>query len=470
MSPRKILSFAVGPLFSGVLAVFSIPLLAWFFQPEDIGRNNIYQVCMSFSVLFFGFGLDQAYVREYHESDRRADLLKACFAPGLFALVFTALISIVYWREISLALFGVAVKKWYFLLVFCAFFTFIERFLSLVLRMKEKGILFSLCQIVPKIAILSGIFFAYKLDADRDYSLLLSINFVSLVCVVGILLHLNKIELIGFIKSNLDADLVSRVFRFGLPLVGAGLAYWGLSASTSMFLRHFSGFKDLGLYSMAVSLAGVFTIFQTVFTTVWMPIVFKWVANGESLDRVDIVVRRVVFFIGVAFSLAGIFSFVLDYLLPSDYKIINTLIVCSIAQPLLYTLSEVTVIGLAIKRKSSFSLLAALSALTSNVLFCLALVPRYGASGAVVANAIAYFTFLVARTEFSALFWRSPRRLLIYGGLFLPLAGAVVSVIAGESFESDFRVFWTVMLVAFLGVFRSDAIDMIRYIARYRSA
>ena len=139
---------------------------------------------------------------------------------------------------------------------------------------------------------------------------------------------------------------------------------------------------------------------------------------------------------------------------------------CSGAQPLLYTLAEVTVIGLAIKRKSSFSLLASLCALFANLLLCLALVPDFGASGAVAANAAAYAVFLVARTEVSALFWRAPQRSLIYGVLFFPVGGALISVIFSETLGHISRLYWGACLIFILFFFRKDVADSTRYVSR----
>lgn len=55
------------------------------------------------------------------------------------------------------------------------------------------------------------------------------------------------------------------------------------------------------------------------------------------------------------------------------------LILCLIAYPLLYTLSEATGVGISVTRKTVYSLYAPLIALGVNV--SLILIPVYGASG-----------------------------------------------------------------------------------------
>ena len=65
--------------------------------------------------------------------------------------------------------------------------------------------------------------------------------------------------------------------RYGLPLAFGNLAYWGLTSIDRFVLKDISGLDELGIYSMAVSFGAVALIFQSVFSTIWAPLVFKWV-------------------------------------------------------------------------------------------------------------------------------------------------------------------------------------------------
>nr|WP_244236465.1 polysaccharide biosynthesis C-terminal domain-containing protein [Pseudomonas aeruginosa] len=90
------------------------------------------------------------------------------------------------------------------------------------------------------------------------------------------------------------------------------------------------------------------------------------------------------------------------------------MITVCIASPLLYALSETTAIGISISRRTGLAMLSSiLAALTS---FCgnYLLVPLYGAAGAAVATAVAFWFFLFCRTEFSCLVWRQIPRFKLY--------------------------------------------------------
>ena len=85
------------------------------------------------------------------------------------------------------------------------------------------------------------------------------------------------------------------------------------------------------------------------------------------------------------------------------------------AYPLLYTLSESTGVGIGIKRKTMFSLLAAIVALIFNAIGNWLLIPIYGAAGAAIASAVAFFIFFAIRTEASSRLWESFERWRMYG-------------------------------------------------------
>ena len=87
MNIKQILHFSLGPIGSAALGLITLPIVTWFFSTEDIGRLTMLQVSISFTLLLFTLGLDQAFVREYHEVGDKSPLLKATILPGFVVLV-----------------------------------------------------------------------------------------------------------------------------------------------------------------------------------------------------------------------------------------------------------------------------------------------------------------------------------------------------------------------------------------------
>lgn len=95
-------------------------------------------------------------------------------------------------------------------------------------------------------------------------------------------------------------------------------------------------------------------------------------------------------------------------------------------------------------------MLASLIALIINVLANVLLVPSFGAGGAAVSTCLAFWAFLILRTEFSIISWKTMPRFEMYFFTFLCLAGASVSALAGERMKYELLVYWATLLVVVL--------------------
>lgn len=461
MNFNKIIGFALGPIASGAFGLITVPVIAWAFSAEDVGRMNILQVTVSFCMLLFALGLDQAYVREFHESRDRARLLKACFTPGFVLLAVAGLGTVAFGSQLSLLLFGTADPVFYWVTLTCVIATFVSGFLSLILRMQERGLAYSMSQVIPKALLLVIVGGIVLFGLSRDFLQLQLAFLASTIAVVLVYLWNTRVQWCPAITAQLDRRQVRSLLQFGIPLIFSGLAYWGLVATSSIALRSLSSFTDLGIYSVTMSFAGVATIFQSIFIVVWAPIVYRWVAVGKDLSCIDGIARQALTVVCGIFVMCGIFSWLTDYVLPAQYAQVKYLVLCGMVQPLLYTLSEVTCIGISITRRTMLSVWVTLAALFTNVVLSLWLVPTYGAAGAVIANAIAYVVFFVARTEASAYVWRQFPRARIYAFVCLAVALSVGTIALGPTLPFHYALVWLALLPVSIWCFRAELVEMV---------
>ena len=155
MDRSKIIGFALGPIITAILGLASLPILAWYFSTEDIGRISMLQVVISFTVILFSLGLDQSYVREYHQVKNKAVLLKTATLPSLLLFCLVSLGFFLYSPSLlSVLLFSIDSTIFSVLIVVCLLVSLLSRFLSLMLRMQEKGLAFSMSQVLPKLLFL----------------------------------------------------------------------------------------------------------------------------------------------------------------------------------------------------------------------------------------------------------------------------------------------------------------------------
>jgi O-antigen/teichoic acid export membrane protein len=410
-----VLAFSVGPIGAAALGLITLPIVAWLFSPEDIGRLTMLQVTVSFALLLFSLGLDQAYVREFHEVEDKSGLLKAVFVPG-FVILVVALFAIALspW-SVSELLFGIDSVLLSTLLYASVLLAFGSRFLSLILRMQERGLAFSVSQLLPKFLFLLIVLGYLWLGAEAVFDNLIMANFISLTAVFLVFAWNTRKDWIPALTATIDKAKQNQMIRYAIPLIGSGVAFWGLTAMDKVLLRSLSTFEELGVYSVAVSFAGAALVFQAIFSTVWAPVVYKWAAEGVEPQKIKNVMDYVTLAVVVIWSLAGMISWVVTYILPPEYNQVQYILLAAMAYPLLYTLSESTGVGIGIKRKTMFSLLAAIVSLIVNGIGNWLLIPIYGAAGAAMASAVAFFIFFAIRTEASSKLWESFERWRMYG-------------------------------------------------------
>jgi len=456
MTPKKIAAFALGPVAGAALGFITLPLVTWFFSQEDVGRMAMLQVAISFCTLLFTLGLDQAYVREFHETTSQPALFKTVFLPGFLLLSIVITVLLISGNTISLYLFEIDSRLLSILVAVAILASFSSRFLSLILRMKEQGLAYSMSQVLPKLFLIL-IIGGYVLFAANKSILNLVLANVAAILFVCIIYAWNTREewLIG-LKEKVDYQYLKELLKFGIPLIFGGLAFWGLTATDKVLLKELSDFEQLGLYSVAVSFAAAATIFQSIFSTVWAPTVYKWAAANEGLDKIYKVNRYVLLVVIILFCLAGLFSWVVTFILPDNYNAVQWILISCLGFPLLYTLSETTVVGLGITRRSGLSMLAALLAFLINLFGNWWLIPTWGAIGAAVSTCVSFWFFFFFRTEFAIYAWRPIPRLCLYAYTVLIVVGAVISSMYGESHSLEVMVFWLLVLVSVLFVFRDE--------------
>lgn len=456
MTPKKIASFALGPIGAAALGFITLPLVTWFFSQEDVGRMSMLSVAISFSVLLYTLGLDQAYVREYHESDNTPALLKTTLLPGLVLLILSLAILLSFGNIISEWLFEIDSFSLSIIVAYVVILNFISRFLSLMLRMNEQGFAYSMSELLPKLLLISVIGSYVVFSAEKSINNLVLAHMLSMTLVCCIYAWNTRREWLLAFKQSIDYGYLKRLIQFGLPLIFGNLAFWGLTATDTVLLKELANFEQLGLYSVSISFAAAATIFQSVFSTIWAPTVYKWAAANEGLENIYKVNRYVLFFVIVLFCLAGLFSWLVTLILPEQYQEVRWIVISCLGYPLLYTLSETTVIGIGITRRSSFAMLASIIAFVVNIIGNWWLIPSFGAAGAAVSTCIAFWIFFILRTEFSIYLWKPIPRATLYLYTSISVSGAVFSTLYGKTYPMACMLFWIVVLLSVIFSFREE--------------
>lgn len=464
MNKKTILGYLIGPIGASFIGFISLPIMAWFFSAEDIGKISILQVATSLFVLVFCLGLDQAYVRDYHNNDKKELLFKMVLLPSMSLALFTCVfVFMVNQNIISWLLFDEKNIILTVLSICCFLVALLLRFLSLLARMQEKAFIFSFSQILQKNSFLVTILLFVWLGFLYDFYGLVIANLLSLVTACFLFIISTKFPLFYLFNREWDKEKFIKLIHFGLPLILAGIASWGMNTLDRVFLRYFSSFEELGLYAMTFSVVGIVGIFSGVFNTIWAPLVYKWNAEGNfdinKLNDILDYILMAIFFIVVIF---GLFSWLIVFIFPPKYYTMQYILVPCLFAPLLYMLSEVTSIGISLKNKTKYSMYASITAVVVNCLVNLLLIPKYGALGASIATAIAFSFFYVLRTELS----KKCVYINVFKSYIIVMVLLIMSVIHAVSFKVNFDILylmWFLLIILGIRVFDERLQKVLQY-------
>ncbi|MCO7174931.1 lipopolysaccharide biosynthesis protein [Sporolactobacillus kofuensis] len=424
---KKLIGFSMGPVIGAMISFITIPVTTYFINPAEYGKASMFLLFQAMVGTFLFLGIDQAYTREYHPASDKTQLFQNALllplALAMIVLIATLLVPTLF----SKVLFG---SQHYILptILFgiMTIFMVLERFLLLSIRMREKAFEYSLQTILVKLAVLLlTLFFIFFIR--RDF---LAVVYSAVLGQISGDLYLfwRYRNLLRMKDFHLDKTLLVALTKFGLPIVIATSLSSLLNGMDRLALRLWSDFDQIGIFSATLKIAAVLSVIQTSFTSFWIPTAYRWYSEGRSIDYFKKVSDSLLLMMSLI--AAGIFLFKnsIIILLSEQYGQAQFLVGFLCLQPLIYTVSETTCLGIVFTKKSYLSIWVGLFALIPAVVLDILLVPPFGAAGAAIATAIAYIFFFIARTYFSGRYWQKIPVLKHYAVLLLLIVGAFVNL------------------------------------------
>jgi O-antigen/teichoic acid export membrane protein len=459
--------YAIGSMAAALLSFITLPILAWTFSQADVGRIVMLQVFCSLVVVVVSLGLDQAFVREYNEGLDQASLAKTCLYPGAVVLSVFIILASFYHERLTAFLFGGSNSLVFIVVVLSLIALYFERFFSVFIRMKELAIPYVLTKIIPKLMLLALVILIYFSNLERNFLLLSIAQVICWLSVVIVSIVLMAKFLLAVVRSPYLSEKKANLLSFGLPLVVSGMAFWGLNYVDRIMLGHYASFSEVGLYSVASSFAGAAILFQQIFSTIWHPLLYKWSAN-DNVDELKFhtISEGIQLFSFLLISIAGLFSWLLPYFLPTNYELVQYIFMSCLIYPLFLVISEVNGAGIALMRKTMYLPLITGLALAVNVCLNFLLIPEYGASGAAAATAISIFIFCSVKSEVAMFVWRSGSRAKFYmvGGFMV--SACVIYCLFGSAASPYTVLFWGAIIPVLLVLYKDSSMQFLSYVLR----
>lgn len=405
----KFLTYFYGSGIGLIIGVFTTIVSTRILSPEDFGKASMFTLAVNVIMIFIVFGTDQAFVRFFYEeiSDLRTRLLFNTMKIPLILLSFSLILIIFFQNEIMFFLFGEYNSVVFLVLIFSILFQVIYRFSLLVIRMQQKGHLYSLMEILNKAFNLIFLIILFYFIGDQ-YEILIYATGITLTILTSISILLEKKFWNPFnkVNSNVKNSQID-ILKFSYPLVLTTLITWLFQSFDKIALRQWSDFEELGLYAAAFRIVALLSVVQATFSTFWAPVCYehfeKHPNDREFFSRTSKNIGFVMFIVAI---LTILFKDLIVILLGTDFREAALIMPFLIFMPVLYTISETTVIGINFFKKMKWHIVIATAVCTTNIIGNFLLVPSYGASGAAISTGVSYILFFILRTHLSLKYYR----------------------------------------------------------------
>lgn len=197
----------------------------------------------------------------------------------------------------------------------------------------------------------------------------------------------------GFGAWSVCAKHAVSLLREGLPLVGAGLAIQIQAYSDQIMIGAMRGSEELGQYAAALRVVVVFSVIAVVMQTVVSPEIARAKADDADLYRRRLHrLYRLAMVAGVA-TAGPLFFFgptLVDWLFGEAYLAAGALLPLLALRLVLANMGVARGIFLTTEGMARFVLITATAGAILNVGLNLILIPKWGATGAIVSSLISF--------------------------------------------------------------------------------
>lgn len=455
------ISFSVGPIFGGALTALIIPLTTYFLSPTEYGKASMFTILQGLVASLAYFGFDQAFTREYNEHDDKKSLFMNCLVVPIVFFSIMLIVSFFYLEKISEWIYP---SKNYVILVVAfevlIIFTIFERFILMYIRMSENGKAYSFFTTLVKFCILL-MTCIILLTGDRSFTVVIWSIIIGQIIADCILIFKYRFLFDFRISYWLNFKLIKKMLYFGFPIVIAVSLTNFLQMSDRIFLKVFSSYNELGIYSAGLKIMAIMTIIQTIFVNYWVPVSYRWLSEGKDMEVfqkvsefVNLILSNIVFIMTIVGPILILF-------VSKDYKDVQYFFPLLVIPVYLSCLSETSNLGIVFSRKTYINIYISAITLLVNILLSFILIPRFEGRGAALSNALSFIIFFVLRSVFSS---KNGFNIKISKHL-ITLAILLVICIS----KAFFNIEWYYCLVLYIPYLAYSLIKLWPYIKIYRS-
>lgn len=422
--------YGLSGVISRFIGLFLVPIFTRIFSPADYGVLNLVSTTLAIVGMLAVLGLDAAADRWYWDTDdhsARKTAISTWFWTqlGLSALFCSILICSS--KYLAILVIGSADAQIYFQIASTALLfnvgTTVATSWFRMQRLPCYAVGYALTTSLTNIGL--SVLLVVVLKKGLTGAFMAQLISATLMTAVAVFLLKDWINPFYFRTNRL-----TKMLRYGLPFVPAGLGIWVINFSDRFFLKHFQTITEIGLYSVAISVASLMALGTNAFKQSWSPFALS-IHKEKDANLVYAKVLLVYTWFGCLVSL-GLSLFAYDAI-----RIIATERYLPAATPVGYLsmgfifsgMAFIAGLGPALVKKTTAIGVSVTASAGFNVLMNFLLIPPLGKDGAAISTMLTWAFYVAILFYFSQRLYPIP-----YGfkWALLFVAVSIMLMVAGQ--------------------------------------
>ncbi len=403
----SVFKFSIATWVNAVIYGVSLILVSFVLDSAVFGVFDLFITASTTLMNLVMLGLDHAYIRFYNEppsgTKDEKQLSAACMLLSLLSLlVFSVLIIFIFPTETSNLFFRDNYPLLITMLCVNTLFLVVTRYFNITYRMQHNVLMYTIQSIL--LQFFTRIFFLVGALIDPSLNTIVLFNVLGLGLFAVVFFVIQKKSMLPK-RIDFQKKAYSPLLKYGLALAPTNIMLWVNSLFSRVFVNAIMGAAEQGVYSFISYMSLALGIIQGGFATFWSAFIFK---NYKNEQQKIIKVHDFLTFIILSLMAALIaFQPIIFLIIGPSYRSGISIFGATLFAPMLLIISETTVYGIAIAKKTYFDTIGMGLSVGINILLCFLLVPTTGMFGASLAGAVSGLAMFIFRTIVAQKFYKS---------------------------------------------------------------
>jgi O-antigen/teichoic acid export membrane protein len=470
---RQTIVYGVSAAALQLVGVITLPVFARAFSPREYGAVEIATVGIGALLMLADAGMASASQRSYFDygDDDAADrgtVLTTALATALAAASAIAALVILFREPIAGWLFRGADHVSLVVLVAVAVpLTILATFTREVMRLRFMAWSYTASAIVSAtVSAAVGVYLVLETDAGPDGVV------VGLVAGNAVAALYGLLTVARYLAARLSRRELRVMLAYGLPLIPAAAAMWGLAFLDRVMLSRLTDLDEVGQFAVGARVALVLMLCVTAFGLAYTPFMYSLFAEDRETEK-QVRGRTLTYLTlaltAISLTLALFAREIIAVVAPDydeGYRVVGILCL----GVTIYGVSSVAMAGISLVRKTGYFALYSGVALVVNVALNLALIPPLGGVGAGLATATAYGCLTVLYYRRAQALYPTPYEprkavfVLVAGAALMPV-GLLAPGLGAEALKLLALLLFAGAMLA-TGVLGRDEVTEVRDLAR----